>query len=95
MKPSVKYFISKSDESRRKLRTSSELLKKSLKKNFIFCAVAANFQDLLLMSNYLKKNILTAAPTIHFFFLNIGIILGKINNTFFLVTLFRVGCLNP
>ena len=39
MKFSIKDFISKCDEIRRKLRTWSHLLKKFLIENFIFCAV--------------------------------------------------------
>ena len=41
MKFSIKYFSSKCDQIRRKLRIWSHLLKKSLMKNFIFCAVSA------------------------------------------------------
>ena len=39
MKFSIKDFCSKCDQIRRKLRTWSHLLKKSLMENFIFCAV--------------------------------------------------------
>ena len=39
MKFSIKYFFSKCDQIRRKLRIWSHLLKKSLRENFIFCAV--------------------------------------------------------
>ena len=39
MKYSVKDFFNKCDQIRRKLRIWSHLLKKSLTKNFIFCAV--------------------------------------------------------
>ena len=39
MKFSIKDFLSKYDEIRRKLRIWSHLLKKSLMENFIFCAV--------------------------------------------------------
>ena len=39
MKFSIKYFFSKCDQIRRKLRIWSHLLKKSLMENFIFCAV--------------------------------------------------------
>ena len=39
MKFSVKDFFSKCDQIRRKLQIWSHLLKKSLLKNFIFCAV--------------------------------------------------------
>ena len=42
MKFSIKNFFSKYDESRRKLRIWSHLLKKSLLENFIFCAVNMN-----------------------------------------------------
>ena len=39
MKFSIKNFFSKCDQIRRKLRIWSHLLKKSLMKNFAFCAV--------------------------------------------------------
>ena len=39
MKFSIKYFFSKCDQIRRKLRILSLLLKKSLMENFIFCIV--------------------------------------------------------
>ena len=39
MKFSIKDFFSKCDQIRRKLRIWSHLLKKSLMRNFIFCAV--------------------------------------------------------
>ena len=39
MKFSMKDFFSKCDQIHRKLRIWSDLLKKSLMKNFIFCAV--------------------------------------------------------
>ena len=39
MKFSIKYFLSKCDRIRSKLRIWSHLLKKSLMENFIFCAV--------------------------------------------------------
>ena len=39
MKFSIKNFFSKCDHIRRKLQTWSNLLKKSLMENFIFCAV--------------------------------------------------------
>ena len=39
MKFSIKYFSSKCDQIRRKLRIWSHLLKKSLMQNLIFCAV--------------------------------------------------------
>ena len=39
MKFSIKYFFSKCDQIRRKLRIWSHLLKKSQMENFIFCAV--------------------------------------------------------
>ena len=39
MKFSIKNFFSKCDQIRKKLRVWSYLLKKSLMKNFIFCAV--------------------------------------------------------
>ena len=43
MKFSIKDFFSKCDQIRRKLRIWSHLLKKSLTKNFIFCAVLGKF----------------------------------------------------
>ena len=45
MKFSIKDFFSKCDKIRRKLRIWSCLLKKSLMKNFIFCAVTSIFQS--------------------------------------------------
>ena len=39
MKFSIKYFFSKCNQIRRKLRTWSHLLNKSLIENFIFCVV--------------------------------------------------------
>ena len=39
MKFSIKYFFSKCDQIRRKLRIWSHLLKKCLMENFIFCAL--------------------------------------------------------
>ena len=39
MKFSIEDFFSKCDQTYRKLRTWSQLLKKSLMENFIFCAV--------------------------------------------------------
>ena len=39
MKFSIKHFFSKCEQIRRKLQIWSHLLKKSLVKNFIFCAV--------------------------------------------------------
>ena len=39
MKFSIKYFFSKCDQIHKKLRIWSQLLKKYLKENFIFCAV--------------------------------------------------------
>ena len=39
MKLSIKHFFSKCDQIRRELRIWSQLLKKSLMENFIFCAV--------------------------------------------------------
>ena len=41
MKFSIKDFLSKCDQIRRKLRIWSHLLKKLLMENFIFCAVKA------------------------------------------------------
>ena len=41
MKFSMKDFFSKCDQIRKKLRIWSNLLKKSLMENFIFCAVCA------------------------------------------------------
>ena len=40
MKFSIKNFFSKCDQIHRKLRISSDLLKKSLMENFTFCAVS-------------------------------------------------------
>ena len=40
MKLSIKYFFSICDQIRRKLRIWSQLLKKCLMENFIFCAVS-------------------------------------------------------
>ena len=48
MKFSIKNFFSKYDQLRRKLRIWSQLLKKSLMENDIFCAVKA--------LNHLKEN---------------------------------------
>ena len=42
MKFAIKDFVSKCDQIRRKLQIWSYLLKKSLMKNFIFCAVYCN-----------------------------------------------------
>ena len=50
MKFSLKYFFSKCDQIRRKLRIFSHLLKKSLMENLIFCAVLS---ALKLNSSYL------------------------------------------
>ena len=47
IKFSVKAFFSKCDQICRKLRNCSHLLKKSLMKNFIFCAVACIIISLL------------------------------------------------
>ena len=44
MKFSIKNFFSKCDQIRRKLRTCSYLLKKSLMENFIFCAAYLFFK---------------------------------------------------
>ena len=46
MKFSMKDFFSKCDQIRRKLRIWSHLLKKSLKENFIFCAVNIQTQNM-------------------------------------------------
>ena len=43
MKFSIQNFFSKYDQSRRKLRSWSHLLKKSLMENFIICAVNVLF----------------------------------------------------
>ena len=45
MKFSIKNFFGKCVQNRRKLRIWPPLLKKSLIKNFIFCAVYLNFQS--------------------------------------------------
>ena len=47
MKFSNKDFFSKWDQIRRKLRIWSHLLKKSLMKNFMFCAVNKTIKDLI------------------------------------------------
>ena len=39
-----KYFFSKCDQVRRKLRNWSHLLKRSLTENFIFCAVFKGYE---------------------------------------------------
>ena len=41
IKFSIKYFFSKCGQIRKKLRIWSNLLKKSLMENFIFCAVSS------------------------------------------------------
>ena len=43
IKFSIKDFFSKYDQIRRKMRIWSNLLKKSLMENFIFCAVAGRY----------------------------------------------------
>ena len=45
MKFSIKDFFSRCEQIRGKLRVSSHLLKKSLMKNFIFCAVLQKLTD--------------------------------------------------
>ena len=47
MKFSVKDFFSKYDQIRSFLRIWSQLLKKSLMENFIFCAVIANKKNII------------------------------------------------
>ena len=42
---SIKGFFGKCDQIRRNLRIWSNLLKKSLMENFIFCAVTASFTE--------------------------------------------------
>ena len=44
MKCSIKDFFSKCNQMRRKLRIWSNLLKKSLMENFIFCALNCNLK---------------------------------------------------
>ena len=66
MKFSIKGFISKCDQIRRKLRIWSHLLKKSLMENFIFCAVTALIVisasvSVILDLNYLRLQSLTSA----------------------------------
>ena len=53
MKFSIKDFFSKCDQIRRKLRIWSHLLKKSLKENFIFCAVT--YQHRFMIKHLLPK----------------------------------------
>ena len=55
MKFSIKYFFSKCDQIRRKLRICSHLLK-SLMENFIFCAALSYIHDTHDMKNtsYMK-----------------------------------------
>ena len=50
MKFSIKDFFSKCDQIRRKLRIWSHLLKKSLMKNLIFCAVY--IKNFVLLQNF-------------------------------------------
>ena len=59
MKFYIKNFFSKCDQTRRKLRIWSYLLKKSLMKNFIFCAVTIIFL-------FMPKNV----PSITSYFLH-------------------------
>ena len=47
MKFSIKDFFSKCEQIRSFLQISSHLLKKSLMKNFIFCAVSTHFMQLV------------------------------------------------
>ena len=55
---SVKDFFSKCDQIRRKLRIWSNLLKKSLTENFIFCAVQSEMQTVVVQEgNTFKLNI--------------------------------------
>ena len=51
IKFSIKDFPSKCDQIRRKLQIRSHLLGKSLKENFIFCAVILSYQILNLKLN--------------------------------------------
>ena len=52
MKFTIKDFFSKCDQIRKKLRIWSRLLKKSLKENFIFCAVSYSKLCNLCYSSY-------------------------------------------
>ena len=47
MKFVIKDFFSKCDQTRRKLRIWSHLLRKSLMENLIFCAQSSYFQNIL------------------------------------------------
>ena len=55
IKFSIKVFFCKCDQIRRKLRIWSHLLKKSLMKNFIFCAVVVACRSLLPISYKIYK----------------------------------------
>ena len=46
MKASIKDFFSKCDQIRKKLRSWSHLMMKSLMENFIFCVVRRQFKAL-------------------------------------------------
>ena len=61
MKFSIKDFISKYDQIRRKLRIWSHLLKKSLLENFTFCAVLELFLKKVMPTEPLSVT-LGAAP---------------------------------
>ena len=62
IKFSIKDFFSKCDQIRRKLRTWSHLLKKSLIENFIFCAVDIFNDNCSKNFWYLQDNIHMANP---------------------------------
>ena len=59
MKFSIKDFFSKCDQIRRKLWIWSHLLKKSLMKNFIFCAVFVGESGReLILCHFLQQNLI-------------------------------------
>ena len=62
-KVSIKYFSSKCDQIRRKLRIWSRLLKKFLMENFIFCVVF-NHTPQLFHNPLIKLWLLALKPTI-------------------------------
>ena len=67
MKFSIKDFLNKCDQIRRKLRIWSNLLKKSLMENFIFCAVYSAELDL--------KNLLALLQKFVFSFYQYGLLI--------------------
>ena len=62
LKFSIKDFYSKCDQIRRKLRIWSHLLKKSLMKNFIFCAVCNEVWDCNLVVNLRIRKMVYMTP---------------------------------